>query len=85
VFGRYEFLDMNNTVPSTGIKNGTNRRSYIVAGLTFKPVSGVVVKADYVLRKTGERNNDLIVTPFPQQLPYFTSNGFFNLGLGYSF
>ena len=84
-FGRYEFLDMNNTVPSTGIKNGTNRRSYIVAGLTFKPVSGVVVKADYVLRKTGERNNDLIVTPFPQQLPYYTSNGFFNLGLGYSF
>ncbi|MEJ1239844.1 hypothetical protein WBG78_17025 [Chryseolinea sp. T2] len=85
VFARQEFMDLNYKIPSNGIKNGTNHRSYTVAGVTFQPVSGVVVKIDYVLRKTDERNEDLIVTPFPQQLPYYTSNGFLNVGIGYSF
>jgi len=85
VFARQEFMDLNYRIPSNGIKNGTNRRNYTVAGVTFQPVSGVVIKFDYVLRKTDERNEDLIVTPFPQQLPYYTSNGFVNLGIGYSF
>jgi hypothetical protein len=84
-FVRQEFMDLNYRIPSNGIKNGTNRKNYTIIGLTYQPVSGVVIKADYVLRKTDERNEDLIVTPFPQQLPYYTSNGFFNLGLGYSF
>ncbi len=84
-FGRYEFMDLNNKVPANGIKNGINHKEYIVAGVTYQPVHGVVVKADYVMRHTGSRNEDLIVTPFPQQLPYYTNNGFFNLGLGYSF
>lgn len=85
VFIREEFMDLNYRVPANGIKNGTNKKNYTIVGLTFQPVSGVIVKADYVLRKTDERNEDLIVTPFPQQLPYYTKNGFFNLGLGYSF
>jgi len=85
VFIRQEFMDLNYKIPSNGIKNGTNRKNYTIVGVTYQPVSGVVIKADYVLRKTDERNEDLIVTPFPQQLPYYTSNGFFNLGLGYSF
>lgn len=85
LFVRQEFMDLNYKTPSNGIKNGTNRKNYTVVGITFQPVSGVVIKADYVLRKTDERNEDLIVTPFPQQLPYYTSNGFFNVGLGYSF
>lgn len=85
VFAREEFMDLNYKVPSNGIKNGTNRRSYTVAGVTYQPVSGVVVKMDYVLRHTDERNDDLVVTPFPQQLPYYTSNGFLNIGIGYSF
>ena len=85
VFVRHEFMDLNSKIPTNGIKNGINRKNYTVVGITYQPVSGIVVKADYVLRKTDERNEDLIVTPFPQQLPYYTSNGFFNLGLGYSF
>lgn len=85
VFVRQEFMDLNYRIPVNGIRNGTNRKNYTVFGITYQPVSGVVVKADYVLRRTDERNDDLIVTPFPQQLPYYTSNGFFNLGLGYSF
>ncbi len=85
LFVRQEFMDLNYRIPSNGIRNGTNRKNFTVVGVTFQPVSGVVIKADYVLRKTDERNDDLIVTPFPQQLPYYTSNGFFNLGFGYSF
>ena len=85
VFVRHEFLDMNYKIPTNGIRNGTNRRNYTIAGITYQPVSGVIVKMDYVLRNTDERNDDLIVTPFPQLLPYYKSNGFFNIGLGYSF
>lgn len=85
VFVRQELMDLNYKIPSNGIRNGTNRRSYTVAGITYQPVNGVVLKIDYVLRKTDERNDDLIVTPFPQLLPYYTSNGFLNIGFGYSF
>jgi hypothetical protein len=85
VFAREEFVDVNYKVPGNGIKNGVNHKNYTIVGLTYRPVSGVVVKADYVLRNTGSRNDDLIVTPFPQQLPYYTSNGFVNVGFGYSF
>ena len=85
VFARQEFMNLNYKIPSNGILNGVNRKSYTVVGVTFRPISGVVIKADYVLRKTDDRNDDLIVTPFPQSTPYYTSNGFFNLGFGYSF
>lgn len=85
LFAREEFMNLNYHIPENGIRNGTNKKTFTVVGITFRPVSGVVVKADYVLRKTDKRNDELIVTPFPQQLPYYTSNGFFNLGLGYSF
>ncbi len=85
LFVREEFMDLNYKIPSNGIRNGINRKNFIVTGITYQPVSGVIVKIDYVLRKTDARNDDLIVTPFPQQLPYYTSNGFLNVGLGYSF
>lgn len=85
LFVRHEYLDANSTIPENGIKNDINRKNFTVVGITFQPVSGVIVKADCVIRKTGERNNDLIVTPYPQALPYYTSNGFFNIGIGYSF
>ncbi|MBL0744085.1 hypothetical protein [Chryseolinea lacunae] len=85
LFVRQEFMDINYRVPSNGIKNGVNHKTFTVVGLTYQPVNGVIIKMDYALRKTQPRNEDLIVTPFPQQLPYYTSNGFFNIGLGYSF
>lgn len=85
VFFRQEFIDLNSKIPSNGIKNGINKKRYSIAGVTYQPVNGVIIKVDYVLRNTDERNNDLIVTPFPQLLPYYTSNGFLNIGLGYSF
>ncbi len=84
-FVRYEWMDLNRQLPSNGIENGTLRKTFVVTGLTFQPVQGVIVKLDYVMRQTGERNPELVVTPFPSALPYYTSNGFVNLGFGYSF
>ena len=84
-FGRFETLDLNAKIPSNGIQNDANKQQYIVAGVTYKPLRGVTVKADYVERITGEQNPALIITPFPQQVPYFTKNGFVNIGFGYSF
>lgn len=85
LFVRYEWMDLNRSLPSNGIENGTLRRSYVVTGLTFQPTQGIAVKLDYVMRQTGGRNPELVVTPFPSALPYYTSNGFLNLGFGYSF
>lgn len=85
VFGRYEYLDMSAELPYNGIKNDANRQHYIVAGITYKPIRGIAIKADYVQRITGEPNPALIITPFPQTVPYYTSNGFVNLGVAYNF
>ena len=85
LFGRYEYMDLNYKIPQNGITNNFLKKSFIVGGLTYQPVKGVIVKADYVMRTTGEPNAILIVNPFPQSQPYYTTNGFFNLGIGYSF
>ncbi len=85
VFARYEFIDLNKKIPSNGISNPTLRKNYTVVGFSYRPTNGVIIKADYVLRVTGDRNPELIVTPYPQSQPYYTSNGFINIGIGYSF
>lgn len=85
VFARYENLNMNYKLPKNGIYNGTLNQQYVVGGIIFKPIKGVTVKADYIFKETGDRNPALVVTPFPQNLPYFKKQGFFSLGLGYSF
>jgi hypothetical protein len=85
LFVRYEWMDLNRQLPSNGIMNPTLRKTFVVTGVTFQPTQGVTVKLDYVMRQTGERNPELVVTPFPAALPYYTSNGFVNLGFGYSF
>ena len=85
VFGRYEYMDLSAKLPSSGVKNDANKQQYIVAGLTFKPIRGIAIKADYVQRITGTPNPALIITPFPQQVPYFKSDGFVNLGVAYNF
>ncbi|MBS1576257.1 MAG: hypothetical protein JST09_13215 [Bacteroidetes bacterium] len=85
LFGRYEYMDLSAKIPSSGVKNDANKQQYIIAGLTFKPIRGVAIKADYVQRITGTPNPALIVTPFPQQVPYFKSDGFVNLGVTYNF
>lgn len=84
-FVRCEVLDMNATIPENGIDDPTLQRTYVIAGLTYAPTGGINVKADYVLRTTGAPNPALNINPYPQALPYFTENGFINLGVAYNF
>ncbi len=82
-FLRYETLDMNAAIPANGIDDPTLRRTYVVTGLTYAPVNGITVKADYTVRSSGAP--DPAVRSDPGSAPYFTHNGWFNIGLGYSF
>lgn len=84
-FARYENVNMEAALPENGIPNGVNQQQYFVAGLVYKPVTGISVKVDHVTRITGEPNPDLMVNPYPQAMPYFSTNGFLNIGLAYSF
>ena len=84
-FVRFETLDMNAAVPVNGIDDPTLRRTYVTAGLAYAPTRGVNVKVDYVLRTTGKPNAALNINPYPQALPYFTENGFLNIGVAYGF
>jgi hypothetical protein len=84
-FVRYENLDMNYKLPSNGIFNGTLNQQYIIGGVTFQPVKGVTVKADYIFKKTGDVNPALVINPYPIGQPYLREQGFLSLGIGYSF
>jgi len=86
LFYRQEAMDLGLTrAENYGEDNDVNRRFYSIAGITFQPTGGVIVKVDYVMRNTGDRNPALLATQFPRALPYYSSNGFFNVGIGYSF
>jgi len=78
-FGRYEMLDMNSSVPSNGLADGTLKQSHIVAGFSYLPIPNVVIKADVRLISTGE------ATPLLTTIPYQQNNTFLNFGIGYSF
>ncbi|HET6227195.1 MAG TPA: hypothetical protein VFF27_13000 [Bacteroidia bacterium] len=84
-FVRYENLNMNYKLPSNGLVNGTIDQQYVIGGLTFQPVRGVTVKADYIFKSTGDVNPALVINPFPTGRPYQRQQGFFSLGVGYSF
>ena len=85
LFARYETMDLDQEIAENGIENDVNEKQYIVTGLTFKPIHGVAIKADYVFRTTGDQNPDLVINPSPQAPAFSTTNGFFNLGFGLSF
>lgn len=85
LFVRYENLNMNYKLPDNGIYNGTLTQSYVVGGLTFQPIKGVSIKADYIFKKTGDQNPALVVNPFPAGPQYYKQQGYFSLGMGYSF
>lgn len=84
-FTRYEYIDMNLKLPSNGIFNGTTNQQYLLEGLSFNPINGVMIKAEYIYRLTGDINPALIITPYPIGQPYFTQQHLLNLGIGYSF
>jgi hypothetical protein len=77
VFGRFEALDLNAGNPSNAIYDPTLTQHYLIGGITWQPIRGIVIKADYVQRTTGK--------PFPSTPNFVASRGFFNVGIGYSF
>lgn len=85
VFARYETLDLNAQMPENGIKDDFTAQQYIVGGVTWMPVRGVAIKADYVQRMTGDPNPALQITPFINGQTFYASRGFVNLGVAYSF
>lgn len=84
-FSRVEYVNTSQVVPDNGILNEANKKLFILGGLTYKPIQSVSIKADYTHLLNGNQNTALIVTPFPQQTPYYTSKGFINIGLAYNF
>jgi len=76
---------MNSKVPTNGIYDGTLKQQYYIGGITFQPLKGVTIKADYVYKQTGDRNPSLAINPFPVGVPYYKTAGFISLGVGYSF
>lgn len=84
-FVRYEYLNMNLKLPKSGIVNKTLDQQYIISGLSYNPIHGVMIKVEYTYRMTGDINPALIVTPYPVGQPFFTKQHFINLGIGYSF
>ena len=85
-FVRYEYLDMNYELATNGVNDNFMKQQYITTGLHFQPAGGVSVKLNYVWRQTGNFNPALYtVNPFVSTVPFYTTNSFVNLGIGYSF
>ena len=85
IFGRYEMLDMNASIPSDAIYDGIEKQQHIILGLSYLPIRNVAIKADVILLHTGEENPALVINPSPVRIPYNQNNQFLNIGIGYSF
>jgi hypothetical protein len=76
-YARYEYMDLNLKLPSNAVLNHSLTRRYIVAGVNFQPVAGVIVKLDYTL---------MISNAAPiSNTPVTKQKNLINLGVGYSF
>ncbi len=84
LFVRYEKLDMNATIPSNGITDGTLNQQHIIAGITYLPIKNVDIKMDVHLLHTGNQNPSLL-NPNPTGQVYQVNNTFLNIGIGFSF
>ena len=85
VFARDEKFDINTSVPSNGIIDGTLNQNHVVAGFTYLPMRNIAIKADVRIIHTGAQNPDLIINPNPAALPYQANNNLVNLGFAFSF
>ena len=85
VFARYETLNMNASIPSNGIIDGTLNQQHIAAGLSYLPIRNVVIKGDIRLLHTGEANDALTINPNPAAPRYEPNNTFISLGIGFAF
>ncbi|MBP1651535.1 MAG: hypothetical protein H6Q26_1692 [Bacteroidetes bacterium] len=85
VFGRYEMLDLNSSIPSNGIYDGKLKQQHIIAGFSYLPIPNIAIKADVRLLHTGAENPALVINPSPARVPYKVNNSLLNIGIGYSF
>ncbi len=85
VFGRYESFDLNASTPTNGIRNDAWKKSYVTGGISFQPITGVLIKADVQFLTTGNYNSTLIINPNPTAAPYVPQQTFVELGIAYSF
>jgi Phosphate-selective porin O and P len=85
IFARYEYIDLNASIPSNAITDGTLQQSHIIAGFNYMPIPNVCIKADVRLVNTGNENPALLLNPNPAAVPYKQSNTLLNIGVGYSF
>jgi hypothetical protein len=84
-FLRGETLDLNASIPSNGVYDGTLKQVHIITGITYLPIPNIAIKADIRLTHTGPQNPALVINPAPNALPYSRNDQFLNLGIGYSF
>ena len=73
-FTRFETMNLNNTIPSNGIYDGTLDQQNLIIGFAYLPIPNVVIKTDVRLLHTS-----------PVALPYQQNNSLINIGIGYSF
>lgn len=85
VFVRDEKFDVNASIPSNGIIDGTLNQNHIVTGFTYLPIKNVAIKADVRFIHTGKQNPDLIINPNPIASPYQVDNNLIDFGLAFSF
>ena len=84
-FLRYEYINMDESIPDNGVKNEAYIQNHLFAGLNYLPVPNVVIKLDYHFMATGDYNYALIVNPDPYAQPWQTDQHTINLGVAYSF
>ncbi len=82
IFVRFEKLDMNATIPSNGLIDGTLDQQHIITGISYLPSKNVAIKADLRMKHTGKQNPNLVINP---NETYKVDNTFLNLGVGFSF
>lgn len=85
LFVRDEKFNVNATVPSNGVMDGTLNQNHIVAGLTYLPIKNVAIKADVRFVHTGNQNPELVINPNPVALPYQPNYNLVDLGIALSF
>jgi hypothetical protein len=84
-FARLEAMDLNSSIPPSGIYDGTLKQTHLIGGFGYLPLPNVVIKMDLRILHTGEQNKALVINPPPNALPYRQDNQFLNIGIGYSF
>lgn len=81
LFARGEFLSAKQAVSENATEDANNKQLYVVSGVNYKPIRGVVMKLDFTWKQMGKQNQQIV----PPSLPYVTTRGIVSAGIGYNF